>query len=79
MLQLLEFLYLEYSAIEKTQSVISELAVSQKKDGLFGKEEMTFQSLTFTHESWKEQQTVSWRASDLTNVTLYSVPLQAKM
>ena len=79
MLQLLEFLYLEYSAIENTQSVISELAVSQKKDGLFGKEEMTFQSLTFTHKSWKEQQTVNWRASDLTNVTLYSVPLQAKM
>lgn len=59
MLQLLEFLYLEYSAIENTQSVISELAVSQKKDGLFGKEEMTFQSLTFTHKSWKEQQTVN--------------------
>lgn len=43
MLQLLEFLYLEYSAIENTQSVISELAVSQKKDWLFDKEEMTFQ------------------------------------
>lgn len=58
MLQLLEFLYLEYSAIENT---ISDLRTSSfpEKDGLFGKEEMTFQSLTFTHESWKEQQTVS--------------------
>lgn len=59
MLQLLEFLYLEYSVIENTQSVISELAVSQKKDWLFGKQEMTFQSLTCTQESWKEQPTVN--------------------
>ena len=62
MLQLLDFMCLEYSAIENTiTDTISDLRTSSfpEKRLAFGKEEMTFQSLTFTHESWKEQQTVN--------------------
>lgn len=39
--------YLEYGAIEKIQSVISQLAISQGKDWLFGNEDITFRSSTF--------------------------------
>lgn len=46
--------YLEYGAIVKIQSVISELTISQGKDWLFGNEEMTFQSLTFVYNSGKK-------------------------
>lgn len=69
---------MEYGGIEKIQSVISEPAISQGKDWLFGNEEMTFQSLTFVCNSGKKHQTTNWRVSDLTNLALYLYTLQAK-
>lgn len=45
--------HLEDGAIEKIQSVISELAIFLGKDWLFGDEVMTFQSSTFAHHSGK--------------------------
>lgn len=51
--------YLEYGAIEKIRSVISELAISQGKDWLFGNKKMTFQSLTFVYNSGRTHQTTN--------------------
>lgn len=56
--------------------MISELAILQGKVGYLEMKRY-FKVLTVVYNSGKKQQTTNWRAPDLTNVALYSVPVQA--